>query len=550
VSGSSIEYDVIVAGSGAGGGFAAMALTRAGMKVLLLERGPRHDYRTDYPMHHADWEQKPRPFSLQETSIAREPGVLLDGEHQHLTSHDYGHEATRLRRAPFRYRRVHGLGGTTLHYQGEAHRFADYAFNARTAYGLGADWPIGYSDLAPYYDSAEHILGVAGTPGNPHKPARGSFPTPAHPLSPASLRVAEAARQHGWTLRPNTLALPSRSVDGRVACQHTGGCTVGCIFGAKSSVDLTAIKHAEATGRLTVKTGAKLIRLETRSKARISEVVYSHRGRETSAVARAYVLATGAVETPRLLLASRTGHYPNGIGNDADQVGRYFMELMLVDLVVRYDGNPDTYKGPPIDARLWDFARPDPSAAVRSGYVLGVSGTMAGYQGPLSYALKTPGFGREHKRAMREQFGSMLSIFGIAEQEPRYENRLVLADKLDDHGVPLVSVRASPSAADVSALEAMLAKCRALADTSGAAEVRSQRSTYDLPSASHVGGGCRMGADPATSVTDPRGRVHGLENLYVCDASVLVSQGAGDSPSLTIQALALRTASHIARRLA
>jgi choline dehydrogenase-like flavoprotein len=157
-----------------------------------------------------------------------------------------------------------------------------------------------------------------------------------------------------------------------------------------------------------------------------------------------------------------------------------------------------------------------------------------------------PGLGRSHKEAMRSQFGTVLTLFGIAEQEPRAANRLTLAEAKDPDGIPLVRVQSSLSEVDLLALEAMLMRIKELASASGAVEVLRQITTYDTPAASHVGGTCRMGTDPRSSVVTPYGRSHDVPNLFISDASVLPGQGAGDSPSLTIQALALRTAQHIA----
>jgi choline dehydrogenase-like flavoprotein len=546
------SFDAVVVGSGAGGGFAAMALAEAGMQVLLLERGRRFDPRQDFPMNHPDWELRPRAFRETETpngdaTLLLEAGSGLDPRYAHLGSSTLPEEPQnrRTRRGPFRYYRVFGLGGTTLHYQGEAHRFPEHAFRPASLYGFGVDWPLSYADLVPHYDRAEQILGVAGDPANPFKPPRGPFPTPAHRLSYASQRIARGAAKLGWALLPNSLALPTQSTDGRPPCQRSGGCVQGCIFGAKSSVDQTAIRRGERTGRLRVQTDAQVLALEMAQEGRVDAVIYKRANGTYRVRARVIVLAAGAVETPRLLLANRSAAHPDGIGNRSGLVGRYLMETLHVALTVRFDERLDAYKGPPIDSRIWNFSRPGPRDGVRSGYALGVSGTAGGFHGPLSYALQTPGLGRAHKDAMRAQFGTVLTLFGIAEQEPRAGNRLTLAESKDPDGVPLVRVESSHSEADLLALEAMLTRVKELAGASGAVELLRQVTSYDVPEAPHVGGTCRMGADPRTSVVTSTGRSHDVPNLFITDASVLPGQGAGDSPSLTIQALALRTAEHI-----
>jgi choline dehydrogenase-like flavoprotein len=222
------------------------------------------------------------------------------------------------------------------------------------------------------------------------------------------------------------------------------------------------------------------------------------------------------------------------------------METVSVLLSVRVDERIDAYKGPPIDSRIWNFSLPTREAAVRSGYVLGVAGTTAAFHGPMSYALVMPGIGQAHKDLMRARFGTVLTLFGVAEQEPRAVNRLTLADAKDADGIPLLRVHSAHSPLDLGALDAMLMRVKELARASGAADVLQQITSYDLPMAAHVAGTCRMGRDARTSVVNAYGRCHDVPNLFITDASVFPGQGAGDSPSLTIQALALRTADHIA----
>lgn len=526
-----------------------MALAEKGLKVLVLERGRRFVPERDFPMRHRDWELHPDVFPPQgaDPSIEPMPGAALPPGSENLCSQGgtFGMLGPCQRRAPFRYERVFGLGGTTLHYQGEAHRFADFAFHPATSYGFGVDWPIGYDELAPYYRRAEELLGVAGSNDNPFKPPRGGFPTPAHPLSRASQYVRRGARELGWSLLANNLALPSRSIDGRPPCQHTGGCVQGCIFGAKSSVDLTALARGQRTGHLSIRTGARVLGLEHDGK-RVRSLTCIDSGGRFQVKVRAVVLAAGAIETPRLLLNSPGPGFPRGLANKHDLVGRYFLDTLLVALTVRFEWRLNPYKGPPIDSRIWDFCRPDGKGSVRSGYVLGVSGTLGGFQGPLSYARSIPGIGLVHKQAMRERFGTILTLFGIAEHEPRFENRIRLSDRVDDAGIPKVVVESSFSAADRAAFAAMIQRCQHWAEACKAVETITLASSYDNPAASHVGGSCRMGKHPEASVVDTYGRTHDVPNLFITDASALAGQGAGDSPSLTIQALALRTADYIA----
>jgi len=543
------KFDVVIAGAGAGGGFAAMVLSQRGLKVLLLERGKRFDFAKDFPMNYPDWEHRPRAFNARVGTIVRRRGAHILPEDNDICSGWYNRDGVfdqyiSRRRGPFSYQRALGLGGSTLHYQGEAHRYPAHAFQPKSLYGWGQNWPLGYDVLAPYYQQVEKILGVAGVANNPFKVKRGHYPTPAHALSTSSQLARRGSDKLGWSLLQNSLALPSESLDGRIPCQHSGGCVQGCRFGAKSSVDLTAIKIAEATGNLTVITNARLLHIETDSKGEVDGFVFGHEGKTQQARADKHILALGAIETPRMLLASQGRKHSKGIGNQADNVGRNFMETISLNLLCRADQPLHSYKGPPLDARIWDFAKP--RSPLRSGYVLGVSGTVGGRQSPMSYAWSIPGVGLKHKNKVREQFGRDIQLFGIAEHIAHPDNRVVLSDKLDSDGIPRVEIHSDYGPDDRQTLRAMKRSILQWADASNLSNRGSLYSSYDQPGAAHVGGTCRMGTDPERSVTNADGRVHGMANLYITDGSLLPTLGAGDSPSLTIQALAIKIANGIA----
>lgn len=542
------DYDVVIAGAGAGGGFAAMSLAKKGFKVLLLERGKRFDYRKDFPMNHPDWELKARAFSRHSSTFKLGETALISPQDHDLCSAKMD-ENGRLnhlkpkRRGRLVYQRVIGVGGSTLHYQGEAHRYPEHAFYPQKLYGWGQDWPLYYAQLAPYYEQAEHVLGVAGSPNNPFKVPRGDYPTPAHPLSTGSQIAKRGADKLGWNLLANPLALPSESIDGRTPCQHSGGCVQGCIFGAKSSTDLTAIAHAEKTGNLRLLKNTRLLQIETDSKGDISSFIYKRKGKTKRISASIYILALGAIETPRMMLASKSKKHPNGIGNQHDNVGRNFMETIALSLQCRADQPIHSYQGPPLDSRIWDFAKP--KRPLRSGFVLGVAGTLSGRHGPQSYAGSIAGMGLDHKQKMRAQFGRDIQLFGIAEHVANEQNRVILTDSLDRDGVPKVDVKSDYGDTDRDSIRTMKEKILQWAEASQLTEIQGLYSSYDRPAAAHVGGTCRMGVNPEKSVTNAKGEVHGIRNLLITDASVLPTLGAGDSPSLTIQALALKIASFV-----
>jgi choline dehydrogenase-like flavoprotein len=541
--------DAVVVGAGAGGAVAAWALVRRGIRVTLLDTGPRFSPRA-YDTWARDWELRSSALEEVEAAPARKsyesaPRQPLRSGFEHLASRSpsvFARPGRRFR-SEFFYNRALGGGGTTLHYQGAAHRFPAHAFRMRSERGVAADWPITYDELAPYYERIEHLLGVAGDPQNPFKPARGPYPYPAHPLSPLSETVARAAKQLGLHVLPNPVAILPTPREGRSVCHYCNGCVRGCPVNAKGSVDVAVIPPAEATGRLTILTNFHVTRLEHDGNRRITGAVgVDEHGNEQRVVGRAYFLATGAIETPRILLQS-------GVGNDEDQVGRYLMESLYVGRRGTLDGVSDTHLGIPFDSRIWDGNGATGEGEIANGFVLGHG--CGSLQGPVQYALRAiDGFGASHRDEMRRRFGAGAELVGIVEQFPRAENRVTLAETADRHGKALARVTARLDRTD---LEALSFVWKRLADLGAACGLKSeghQTTAYDVSNVSHVAGTCRMGTDPRTSVTDAFGGVHGFRNLCVTDASVLVTQGSGDSPSLTVQALALRAAEAFAERAA
>ena len=511
----------------------ALRLCEEGLKVALIERGPRFNPAKDYIQNYPDWDR--RKDSLEESWRSEQ---TIDPTYRTPIA------GTRLKRSPLLYSRVQGVGGSTLHYQGEAHRFAEHAFRTKSLFDWGLDWPIRYKDLESYYEQAEKLLGVAGKPGNPFKPKRGAFPTPAHPLSQRSKLLKESANELGFDLLENMLALPSESFGGRTPCQHSGGCNFGCVFGAKSSVDQAIIPLAEKTGNLTLFAKTRAIDLVFDDHGRISGVQLISENNKSQLRAKCYVLATGAIETPRIMLSSRSSLHPNGFANSQDQVGRYFMETVTATATPREPLSFDNYLGPPLDSRVWDFCFP--KDRLTGGFVLGSTGYLYPAVGPSRQANKIQGVGLAHKYKMRETFGRSFSIFGIAEQEPVSSNRLWLSDNKDSAGVVKVNVHNEYSKRDQHTLDVMSDILGDWISATPGLTLGTQTTSLVKSAATHVAGTCRMGNDPKSSVVDSFGKVHGQENCYITDGSVMPTQGAGDSPSLTIQALALRTADKIA----
>ena len=540
--------DVLIVGSGAGGGAAAHSLATAGLYVTVLEAGPFYDPATDYRLSEPDWES-PFPAKVPvEDSFEVADLQPLSREHDDLRSWNgiTGRWNPGPRRVSFGYQHVRGVGGSTLHFSGEAHRLHPRAFRLRTETGIGADWPLDYAELEPFYVEAERIVGVAGAPEK-SRPRSAPFPQPPHPLSYASQVMRRGFERVGLACHPNSVAILSQARDDRPPCNGCNGCLRGCPITDKGSVDVTFLRRAVATGRCTIRAGCEVLRLETGPDDTITGVVVAERGRIERLTAPRIVLAAGAVQTPRLLLNSSGAHAPDGVANESGEVGRNFMETLSWTSSGLHPEPLGSHRGQPVDMITWDLNAPDAVPGIPGGFRFAPAQAESDLIGPIAYATRViPGWGADHKRAMREAFGRVLSVAGLCESVPHPLSRVSLSETTDSHGLPKPRIESHLDADAIARIAFMARTCRDVLAATGASAPFEELSAYDIFSSTHVFGTCRMGDDPATSVVDPWCRSHRWRNLWIMDASVFPSSGGGEAPSLTIEALALRAARRIA----
>jgi choline dehydrogenase-like flavoprotein len=522
----------------------AYRLTKAGMRVLLLEQGPKFNPLKDYPLGKNNWErwdhfEKENPDSY--VSALQE----LDENAVPLMSTLHGRRLSQINKTRFKYARASGIGGSTLRYQAETHRFPEHAFRMKSLFDIGEDWPITYDDLAPFYQEAEMLLGVAGDHNKPFRPPRGPYPMGAHPLGCPSQKIRVGANKLGLTLHPNSLAIPSRPYRGRPACIYCRGCGYGCVIGDKGSVDVAMIDPAMTTGKLTIKAGAKALQIEVNKEGKAQAVIWKGKNGIEKSSGEIIVVSCGAIETPRLLLNSTSKLFPDGLANSSGLVGAYLMtHLSFIDVVL-FDSPLKSYQGLPIDSRIWDYSTPDMTKKQGGGFALGVMGAPEGLVSPARFApFIAPGWGKSHKQYMKKYYGAHSAVFGVAEHIPRKRNRVSLSDKKDSDGIPKAYVAVTMQKTDFDLLRQMKKRCHEVAEASGT-KVISTFSSLDTMGSTHVGGTTRMGSNSTNSVVNGFGQCHDVNNLFIADNSVFVTQGGGDSPALTIMALALRTADYI-----
>lgn len=548
------DYDVVIIGSGAGGAAAAMGLAGGGARVLVLEAGPRYELG-QYGLHRPDWELSGFPDDRTAAGDRYTFAELqaLDSRWDMLRSWNRvrGIFNRTGRRYGARYSHVRGVGGSTLHFSGEAHRLNPASMSMHSKFGVAADWPVSYDELEPWYEQAESIQGVAGRLEGGLRPRRGPYPLPAHRVSYASSVVIDRTDSLGLQWEPNSLAINSVPYDGRPACNYCANCNRGCPRGDKGSVDVTFLRHALGTGRCTLLADSPVTHVEAGDGGRVRLVHYRDASGATAVVAaRVVVLACGAVETPRLLLLSRGARSPEGLANENGMVGRHFMETLAWSSTGIHESPLGSHRGVSTDLISWRHNSPDSIPGVIGGCRFSVSNGES-QLGPIGCAQRVvAGWGLAHKKAMRTTFGRTLAIVAVGESLPN-DGAYVDLDPSgkDANGLSLPRIHSRLDEGDIGRLYFMAKTTRAILAASGAPEIVEEFGTYDLFSSTHVFGTCRMGVRPEVSVVDSTGRAHGWRNLYIADASVFPSSGGGESPSLTIQALALRTANAIIRRM-
>lgn len=579
MSGHPREVDVVIVGSGAGGGIAAYVLAKAGARVVVLEKGPwlRTESYGDDEIRFGE-----RRFIDQDPLI--EPRTFRnrpeDGDHLSVG------RVLPLSRC---------VGGGSVHYGAVCFRFRPEDFRARDYWGElpGADvvdWPFGYEALRPYYGQVERLIGVAGGDGS-GQPAAGEwredpYPMPGHPPNYGAHLFERAASDMGLHPFPTPVAINNGSYTftdpdlglsvTRPGCSYCGFCSNhGCPIDAKGDTAVTALDLAVRSGRCRVVADSFVFEIQVDGRGRAKRVAYldSTGTARSIRAGKAVVLAASTVETPRLALLSELPHHLVNY----DLIGRYLMVHHFPGAIGFFADRIDYYRGFWSMRCLDDYYLGDP----RSGQpIFGLGniqtiGPSSGYPllaGGIVATAKTLPWGIGHKERMRRIFGHFQFLGMIGQDPPVVTNMVDLDPEVTDvygYPVPRITYTHHPqdyaaAAYTIPVLEQLLlgmgahtvqkmtlpfVATTAIPQTGGGEHQRGIGRGFPNPIGglvNHQLGTMRLGADPDTSVVDEWGRFHGLRNLYVADGSVLPTSG-GYNPTLTIQAVAWRIAEGIAR---
>ncbi|GAA5198057.1 GMC family oxidoreductase [Rugosimonospora acidiphila] len=543
------RYDVVVVGSGAGGGTVAGVLAEAGRSVLVIEAGSwpaTAELATDHlrsPRMH--WGLAP----VTGPPATGHPRVLDDGTHRTLLDP----------RDPQWNNNAFTAGGGTRVYGAQAWRFGPLDFTMATHYGVPdgsalADWPFGYAELAPYYERAEWEIGVSGGPDTgPYAGQRARpLPMPPLPAGQAHERLAAGARTLGWDPVTVPLLINSTEYQGRPACQQCAMCVgFACPVDAKNGSQNTMLARALATGRCELLLEAQARRLVVGSGGWVQRVslVGQRDGRrwQREVAAAEFVIAAGAVETARLLLNSAHDGEPAGLGNGTDQVGRYLQGHLYTSAVGIFPDQIEDLVGPGASIAVGGF-RHDNAGIVGGGIIAKeFVPTPATVFRQLSEAGLIGRHGAAAKRGMRELTRRMMRVAGPIQEVTTATARVRVDPAVADRfGVPVARLSGAPHPEDHRGRAFLTERCVEWLLAAGATTVVPAVAGRSRgPSGGqHQAGTTRMGDSPATSVTDPTGRIWGHPNVRVADGGLHVTNG-GVNPVLTIFANALRVADHM-----
>jgi choline dehydrogenase-like flavoprotein len=549
----STTYDVCIVGSGAGGGMAAYALTKAGARVALLEAGQMWDPVKDGAMLKWPYDTPRRGASTREKPFGEFDGCIggwqIDGE-PYTTA-----PGTR-----FDWWRARMLGGRTNHWGRISLRFGPYDFNRKSRDGLGDDWPISYDDVKPWYDEVDKLVGIFGSvEGLPNEPD-GIFHAPPVPRCYERL-ASSAAKKLGLTVVPSRLSIITKPHNGRAPCHYCGQCNRGCMTNSNFSSTGVLIPPAQKTGRLTLLTNAMAREVTVGRDGLANGVSYIDKrtGRDTHVAARIVVLAASACETARLLLNSKSSAFPNGLANSSGTVGKYLTDTTGTDvagfipkMMDMPPHNEDGVGGMHIYMPWWldnsklDFPR---------GYHIETWGGRgmpgAGFMGGIHRYPKGGGYGASLKDDYRRYYGSTIGFSGRGEMIPNDDSYCEIdPNVVDQYGIPVLRFHWKWADAEYNQVKHMQETFRAIiAEVGGQvfSPMPTKEQGYGIANGGaiiHELGGARMGNDPKTSVVSGNCQAHDVKNLFVTDGSPFVSQ-ADKNPTWTILALSMRTSEFI-----
>ena len=560
------KTDVVIIGVGAAGGILAAELGKAGLKVIGLERGP-HLKTSDFEPH-----DELRYFQRADLrpSMTRDPVTWRPNAN--AKAHPIGPLGN-----------GNQAGGGTVHYGAVSWRMHEDDFRVRTKtierYGTAAipqdsslaDWPVSYAELEPFYDKAEYDLGVSGKAGNLQgkkidggnvleAPRQREYPLPALFVDQSGQMFEAGAKKLGYHPFPTPHAILSQPYKDRPGCTYCGFCQAfGCHVGAKSSILVTKLPEAEATGNFKLITGAMCYRVNSDNEGKVTGVSYYGIDRSDNTIeADIVIVAPFIYDNTRLVLLSKTAKYPNGLANSSGHLGKHIMAHMMANVFVTFDDRcVNNFMGPSAQKHTIDDFNADNFDHGGLGFIRGAQisiGTPTLQGGPISASLiapppGVPRWGAPYRDFIAKYYARHGAMVAQTENLP-YADQIIDLDPnvRDAWGLPAPRMTYDwrrPN--ELARVKFMQDKMEEIGRAMGAPHVWRAPVAPGLPGAHHEGG-TRMGSDPKDSVVNKYGQTWDHSNLFLVGSSTFPTMGAGFNPTLTIQALAYMTADAIVNR--
>lgn len=559
---SSKIYDVVVIGSGAGGGTVVQVLTQKGIQVALLEAGPMLNPERDYKEHMLPTHVNHRGageggahyFGKQPWGFFRAPNGAWELEDEPYTVAP-GSE--------FKWFRSRILGGRTNHYGRISLRFSDYDFLPYSTDGLGTDWPITYEDLAPYYDRAESFIGVTGSIEGIRSAPDGIF-QPCPPPKAHEHLIKKVCAKLSIPCIPMRRAVITKPHNGRAACHYCGQCGRGCITASNYASSQVQILPALETGKLEIFDQAMAREILSDENGKVTAVSYIDKKTRTEQQirCRVVVLAASACESTRLLLNSRSSRFPQGLSNNSGVVGRFLMDTVGLGIhgyIPALEGMPrydtDGMSGGHVYSPWWEWGKKNKDFP--RGYHIEIGG---GFQMPGVGSFKGQidrhgGYGQDLKARIRKEYGAIVGFAGRGEMIPNNLSYCELDPvTVDKWGIPVLRFHFKWSDYEWKQARHMERTFTEIIETMGG-KVLGYRSPQregkgiSIPGTIiHELGTIRMGNNPRTSALNKYSQGHEVPNLFVADAGSFVSN-PDKNPTLTITALAWRASDYIAEEM-